>query len=87
MGLLYTVARWGLSSQLSWLNSASSRKSEQFNLKDIEMLVDRKAQHWFKQTSIKKLLGLVYIHRSTAKLGDEDQNFRLFCKLTGDFMV
>ena len=85
MGLLYTVARWELSSQLFWLNSASSRKSEEFNLKDIEMLVDRKVQHWFKRTYVKKLLVLVYIHKSTAKLGDEDQKFQAFVQADGAF--
>ena len=37
-----------ISSQLSLLNAPSSRKSEEFNLKDIEGLVDSKDQHWFK---------------------------------------
>ena len=37
-----------MSSKLSLLNASSSSKSEEFNLKDIEVLVDSKEQHWFK---------------------------------------
>ena len=49
------------------------------------MLVDRKVQHWFKRTYVKKLLVLVYIHKSTAKLGDEDQKFQAFLQADGAF--
>ena len=49
------------------------------------MLVERKDQHWFRRTYVKKFLELVYIHRSTAKLGDEDQKFRAFLQAEGGF--
>ena len=35
-----------------------SNKSEEFSLKDIEVLVDSKEQNWFKRVLVGKLLGL-----------------------------
>ena len=37
------------------------------------MLVDSKEQIWFKKAHVGKFLGLVHIHRSTARLVDEDR--------------
>ena len=42
-----------ISSQLSLLNAPSSRKSEEFNLKDIE----GKDQHWLKCAHVGKFEG------------------------------
>ena len=71
------------SSRLSLLNDFSSLKSKEFNLKDIEVDVDSEEQHWFKRAHVGEYLGLVYIHRSTAKLGDEDQKSRAFLQAEG----
>ena len=57
----------------SLLNASNdSSKPEEFSLKDIEVLVDRKEQNWFKRAHVVKFLGLAHIHRSTAGLADED---------------
>ena len=47
--------------------SNGSSKPEQFSIKDIEMLVDSEEQNWFKRALVRKFLGLVHIHKSTAK--------------------
>ena len=52
-------------------NDAGS-KPEEFSINDIEVLVDKKEQNWFKRAYVGKFLGLVHIHSSTAKLADED---------------
>ena len=72
-----------MSSKLSLLNASSSSKSEEFNLKDIEVLVDSKQQHWFKRSNVGKFWGLLNIHRSTEKLVDEDQKTRAFLQAEG----
>ena len=41
-----------------------SSKSEDFNLKDIEVLVDREEQNWFKRAHVGKCLGLKHIDTS-----------------------
>ena len=38
--------------------SNGSSKPEEFNLNDIEMLVDSEGQNWFKRTHIGKFLGI-----------------------------
>ena len=63
--------------------SNGSSKSEEFSLKDIEMFVDNKEENWFKRAHVVKFLGLVHIHRSTARLADEDQKTRAFLKVGG----
>ena len=68
----------------SFLNvSNTSSKSEEFNLNDIELIVDSEEQNWFKRTHMGKFLGLVYIHRSRAKLAYEDQKTRTFLQAEG----
>ena len=69
-------------SSLLNISSASSRP-EEFSLKDIEMLVDSKEQNWFKRAHVGKFLGLVHIHRSTARLADENQKTRAFLQAEG----
>ena len=44
--------------------SNTSSKSEEFNLKDIEVLVDSEEQIWFKQAHFGKFLGLENIRTS-----------------------
>ena len=63
-----------MSSLLNVFNNSS--RPEEFSIKDIEMLVDNKKQNWFKRVHVGKFLGLVHIHRSTARLVDEDQKTR-----------
>ena len=60
-----------------------SSKPEGFNLSDIEVLVNSKEQNWFKRAHVGKFLGLVHIHRSTARLADEDQKTRAFLQAEG----
>ena len=45
-------------SSLLNVSNGSSRKSEEFSPKDIEVLLDSKEQNWFKRTHIGKCLGL-----------------------------
>ena len=56
-------------------NDAGSRP-EEFSINDIEVLVDKKEQNWFKKAHMGKCLGLFHIHRSMEKLADEDQKTR-----------
>ena len=63
--------------------SNDSGKPQGFSIKDVEILVDNKEQNWFKRAHVGKFLGLVYIHRSTARLADEDQKTRAFLKVEG----
>ena len=53
--------------------SNGSGKPEEFNLKDIEVIVNGKEQNWFRRAHVGKFLGLVHIHISMSKLTDEDQ--------------
>ena len=55
-----------------------SNEPEEFNLMDIEVLVDSNEENWFKRAHVGKFLGLVNINRSTAKLADEDKKTRAF---------
>ena len=66
------------------MNDSSSLKSKEFNLKAIEVDVDSEEQHWFKRAHVGEYLGLVYIHRSTAKLGGEYQKTRAFLQAEGE---
>ena len=58
--------------------SNASNEPEQFSLKDIEVLADNKEQNWFKRAHVGKFSGLAHIHRSTARLADEDQKTLAF---------
>ena len=71
-----------MSSLLNVSNNAGS-KPKGFSISDIEVLADKKEQNWFKREHVGKFLGLVYIHRSTAKVADEDQKTRAFLKIEG----
>ena len=51
-----------MSSLLNFPNVSS--KSEEFSLKDIEVLVDREEGNWFKWTHVGKILCLKYIDMS-----------------------
>ena len=47
------------------LNASNvSNKSEEFSLKDIEVLVDSEEQNWFKQAHVRKFLGIEDIRTS-----------------------
>ena len=52
--------------------SNGSSKSEEFNLNNIEVLVDKKEQNWFQRAHIGKYLGIARIITSTAKLSEEN---------------
>ena len=41
----------------SLLNVSNSSKSEEFNLKDIEVLVNGEEQQWFKRAQVGKFFG------------------------------
>ena len=71
-----------MSSLLNVSNDAGS-KPKGFSISDIEVLADKKEQNWFKRAHVGKFLGLVYIHRSTAKVADKDQKTRAFLKVEG----
>ena len=58
--------------------SNASNEPEEFNLKDIEVLLDSNEQNWFKRAHVAKYLRIVNIRRSTAKLADNDQKTRAF---------
>ena len=65
-----------MSSHLSSLNASTSCKFNKFNLKDIQVLVDKEDQLRFKQTYIVKFLGLCDIDISTAKLEQDSKQMR-----------
>ena len=61
--------------------SNASNESEEFSLKDIEMVADNKQQNWFQRAHVGKILELVHIYRSTARLADKDQKIWAFLKV------
>ena len=63
--------------------SNGNSKSEEFNLNNIEVLVDSEEQNLFKRAHVGKILGLVHIHRSTARLADEDQKIQAVLQVEG----
>ena len=67
----------------SLLNDAVYRKPEEFNLDDIEVIVDKKEQNWFKRAHIGRYLGIACIITSTAKLSEEDIRSRAFLQAEG----
>ena len=48
--------------------SNGSSKSEEFNFKDIEVLVDSEKQNWFKRAQVGNFLGLKHIDTSVGGL-------------------
>ena len=63
--------------------SNGSSKPEEFSLKDIGVLVDKKEQSWFKRAHIGQYLGMARIIMSTAKLSEEDIRSRASSTLKG----
>ena len=61
----------------------ASRKSEDFSLKDIGVIVDSKEQNLFKSTHKGQYLGIARIITSTAKLSEEDIRSRAFLQAKG----
>ena len=59
-----------MSSQLSLLNDSSSNKSEEFNIKDTELLADNKEQSPFKRAHVGQYLGIARIITSTTELAE-----------------
>ena len=57
----------------SLLNISNGNKSEEFNFKDIEVLVDNKEQNWFKRAHIRWYLGIAHIIT-------QPLNFSIFCR-------
>ena len=68
---------------LSLLSTSGRSKSEKFNLKDIEVLVDGKEQHWFKRAHIGQYLAIARIITSTTKLAEKDMKSRAFLQVEG----
>ena len=58
--------------------SNGSSKSEEFNLNNIEVLVDKKEQNWFKRAHMLQYLRRAHIITSTTKLSEEDIRSRVF---------
>ena len=58
--------------------SYDSNGSEQFSLKDIEVIIDSEEQKWFKRAHVGKFLGIGNICRLTAKLVNNDLKTRTF---------
>ena len=65
-----------MSSLLSVSNA--SNESEEFSLKDIEVIVESKKQNWLKRVPVRNFLETVNIRRSAAKLANKDQKTRDF---------
>ena len=62
--------------------SNGSSKSEEFNLNDIEVLVDSQEQNWFKRAHVGKFLGLEKILMSVKGLDDCEMPTRSVIKAT-----
>ena len=60
---------------------AANLRGSTFNLKDIKVLVEVTEQPCFKKNHVENLASLVYIHVSTAKLSQDDQQAVLHSKL------
>ena len=60
-----------------------SNKSEEFSLKDIEVLVDSEKQNWFKRAHIGRYLRIARIITSTSKLSEEDKRSRAILQAEG----
>ena len=63
--------------------SNANRKSDEFSLMDIEVLVDNKEQNWFQRAHIGQYLRIACIIISTAKLPEEDVRSRAFLQAVG----
>ena len=74
-----------MSSLLSVSNA--NNESEEFSLKDIEMLLDNGDQNWFKRAHIGRYLGIAHIITSTTKLSEEDIRSRTFLQDEGGSIV
>ena len=59
-------------SSLLNISNGNISKSEEFNFKDIEVLVDNKEQNWFKRAHIRRYLGIAHIIT-------QPLNFSIFC--------
>ena len=66
-----------MSCHLSSLNASGCCKFEEFNLKDIEVHVEKEDQQWFKQAHITKYLGMCDIDITTARLGQGGKQIRV----------
>ena len=63
-----------MSSLLNVPNASS--KSEEFSLKDIEVVVDSEEQNWFKRAHVGKFLGLPQIKKSLVDLDEYEARAR-----------
>ena len=63
--------------------SNDSSRSEEFNLNDIEVLVDSKEQDRFKRAHTGQYLGIARIITSTSKLSEEDKRSRAVLQAEG----
>ena len=67
----------------SSLDISNGSRSEQFSIKDIEVLVDSKEQPWFKRAHLGRYLGIASIIISTTKLAEEDIRSQAFLQVEG----
>ena len=63
--------------------SNASKKPEEFNLNDIEVLVDSGDQNWFKRVHIGQYLGMAPIITLTSNVSKEDKRSRAFLHAQG----
>ena len=70
-----------MSSLLNVSNDARGKPVE-FSLRNIEVLVDRKEQNWFKRAHIERYLGMARIITLTSKL-EEDKRSCAFLQAEG----
>ena len=72
----------------SVLNVSNGRsRPEKFSVKDIEVLVDKKEQIWFKRAHIARFLGIACIITSTGKLSGEDIRSWTFLQAKGEIHI
>ena len=76
-----------MSSHLSLLNASSSSKSEEFNLKDIEILVGKEDHPWFKRACVGQYLGIASIITLTTKLAEERVEYQALLQAERGFLV
>ena len=56
----------------SLLNVSNGSKSEEFNLKDIEVIVDKKKPNWFKRAHMGKYFRVSPYHNIDHQVSPED---------------
>lgn len=76
-----------MSSQIYLFNAVSISKFEEFNLQDIEVLINSEKQPSFKRARVMQYLGIAPIITSTTNLAEEDISLRFSCKQKEGYVV